>query len=127
MDSRKLVLRETGIVLLGEAICTGLMFGVYALIGRLGSNVIFGGLLGLALATGNFFFMAITASNAADRAANLGEVRSGVVNMRLSFLLRMAVIFGILVFCVKFGGLDPIASVLPLAFVRIVITLAEFF
>ena len=43
MDSRKIVFHETGIVAAGMAICVGLMFGIYALLGRFDSRVLLGG------------------------------------------------------------------------------------
>ena len=57
MDSRKVVLRETGIIAIGEAICVALMFAVFALIGLFEQSVFLGGLVGGLLAVGNFFCM----------------------------------------------------------------------
>ncbi len=126
MDSRKLVFRETGIVLLGEVICLGLMLAVFALLGYYDRSVLLGGLLGTLLAVGNFFIMAMNASVAADRAV-AQDVKSGASLMRLSYIGRLAVIFVILLAAAKSGYCNPIASVLPLVFVRWILTIAEFF
>ena len=68
MDSRKLVLKETLYIFLGELVLTALMLGVFALIGRFDGKVILGGAAGAVLATLNFFFMAVGAMSAAREA-----------------------------------------------------------
>ena len=68
MDSRKIVYRETGIVAIGEVICLGLMWAVFALMGRFERTVLLGGIIGTVLTVANFFFMAVGASLAADKA-----------------------------------------------------------
>ena len=126
MDSRKFVLQETAIVALGQAICIGLMFGVFALLGKFNQSVWIGGLVGGVLATGNFFFMAISASVASEKAVKQ-DVKGGQLTMRLSYLLRLAVMFILLFAVVKSGVGHVVASVLPLVFTRPVLFIAEFF
>ena len=46
MDDRRLVLKETVTMALGQALCVALMLGVFALLGRLDDTVLLGGLLG---------------------------------------------------------------------------------
>ena len=55
MDSRKFVFKETAIVLLGEAVGTGAMFGVFAMLHAFNPGVLYGGLLGAFLSVLNFF------------------------------------------------------------------------
>lgn len=126
MDSRKIVLHETGIILLGEVICVALMLAVYALLGRFDVSVLLGGLIGGLLAVANFFLMALNTSLAVDKAANQ-DVKGGQKQIRLSYTFRLIAIFVILFACVKSGLCNALASVLPLVFVRPVITIAEFF
>ncbi len=126
MDSRKIVFHETAIVLAGEAICTALMFGVFALLGAWDLAVLLGGIVGLILAVGNFFFMAITTSLAADKATEQ-DVKGGKALVKSSFGLRLLVLFLLLFACVKSGFFNIIALTLPLLFVRPTITIAEFF
>ena len=38
MDSRKYVFKETGVIAVGQAICVGIMYGVFALILPLAFN-----------------------------------------------------------------------------------------
>lgn len=126
MESRKIALHETCIVAIGVAICVGLMFGIYALIGRFSMAVLLGGLVGGLVSVLNFFFMAIVATLAADRAENQ-DVIGGQKLISSSYPLRMLALAGILFVCAKSGLFDLIALVLPLVFVRPTITVAEFF
>jgi len=66
MDSRKIVYRETGIISIGQVICLGVMYLVFALLGYFDRAVLLGGLVGTVMAILNFFFMAVSASLAAD-------------------------------------------------------------
>lgn len=126
MDSRKIVLNETRIILIGEIICVAIMLAVYALLGYFDRTVLLGGIVGGILAVLNFFFMAMNASLAMDKAAQQ-DVKSGKKQIKLSYTMRMAAIFVVLFAFVKSGLCDALASVLPLVFVRPVITVAEFF
>jgi len=126
MESRKIVYQETLMVLIGVLICTALMLGIFALLGRFDLSVALGGIAGAVLAVGNFFIMAITASLAADKASSQ-DVAGGKKMMQSSYLLRLLVLFAILFACAKSGYMDPFALVLPLVFVRPVITIGEFF
>ena len=125
-ESRKIVLKETGIIAIGEAVCVALMCAVYALLGKFSISVLLGGLVGLVLATGNFFFLAVVATLAADRAENQ-DVAGGQKLMKSSYPIRLLVLAGLLILCAKSGVFDVIALVLPLLFVRPVLTIAEFF
>lgn len=126
MDSRKFVLKETAIVALGQALCVGLMIGIFALLDRLDRTVWLGGLAGGLLATANFLFMAISASVASEKAV-AQDVKGGQLTMRLSYILRLAVLFIILFALVKSGVCNVLTAVLPLAFTRPVLFVAEFF
>lgn len=124
MESKKAVFTETGIVALGEVLCTGLMLGIYALLGRLDASVLLGSLMGTILAMGNFFFMAVMAEMAADRAEKQ-DVRGGQLLIRNSYLLRMTVLFGLLFLCAGSGWFDSLALVLPLTFVSPILVTTE--
>ena len=126
MESRKIVYRETGIVAIGQVICLVAMYAVFALLGYFDSSVLLGGLIGTVLAVGNFFFMAVSASLAADKAVKQ-DVKGGSALMKSSYMLRLLVVFLILFACVKSGLCNAFASVIPLVFVRPIITVAEFF
>ena len=126
MDSHKFVLVETGIIAVGEVLCIAAMMAIYLLIGYYDASVLLGGIIGGVLAVGNFLFMAIGASLAADKAL-AQNVKGGKAVIRNSMLLRYLVIFVILAACAKSGLCDAIALVIPLIFVRPIMMISEFF
>ena len=126
MDSRKLVLKETAVVAIGQMICVGAMLGIYALLGEFARPIWLGGIAGGVMAVLNFFFMAISAMKAADKATE-DNVKGGQLTMRLSYFVRLAVLFVVLFALVKSGLCDVLATVLPLLFVRPVLFVADFF
>ena len=125
MESRKIVLKETALVAAGVAIGTACMVGVYALIGRYDLSVLLGGLVGAVLAIGNFFFMAVIATLAADRAEKQ-DVQAGQKLISTSYPLRLLVLGVILFACGKSGLFNILSLVIPLLFIRPSITIAEF-
>lgn len=125
-DSRKLVLKETALIAAGEILCVALMCLVYVLIGKFQISVLLGGLVGLAVATGNFFALAVAATLAADK-AEAGDPATGKKLMRGSYPIRLLVMAGVLILCAKSGFFDVFALVVPLLFVRPILTFAEFF
>ena len=126
MDEKNIVWQETGIVAAGVLLCTAAMVGVFALLGMFDRSVILGGLVGAVLSIGNFFFMAIGISLAADKAV-AQEVNAGKLLARNSYLVRLTVLAVILFACAKSGFFNLFALVLPLVFVRPTLTIAEFF
>jgi hypothetical protein len=125
-ESRKVVFKETAVVAIGEVICVAAMCGIYALLGKFTLSVLLGGLVGLLIATGNFFALAVVATLAADK-AQAQDPEGGKKLMKGSYPIRLLVMAGLLILCAKSGVFDVLALVLPLLFVRPVITLAEFF
>ncbi len=126
MESRKIVFRETGIIAVGQVVCLAVMYAVFALLGRFDNAVLLGGIVGTVLSVGNFFFMAVGTSLAADKAVRQ-DVKGGTALVKSSYMVRLLVIFVILFACVKSGLCNAFAGVLPLFFVRPIITVAEFF
>ena len=126
MDSRKLVIKESAIVLLGVALCSAVMVGIFALLGKFDSTVALGAVVGTVLAALNFFFMAVVAMMAADKAEQQ-NVKGGQAMVQGSYMVRLVVLFLILFAFAKSGLCNVITLVVPLAFVRPTITIAEFF
>ena len=126
MDARKLVIKESAVVAIGQAICVGAMLGIYALLGNFEKPVLLGGIAGALAAILNFFFMAISAMKAADKATQQ-NVKGGQLTMRLSYIVRLAVLFIVLFALIKSGLCDVLATVLPLLFVRPILFVADFF
>ena len=125
MDSRKIVFKEIAVIALGELICCGIMVGIFAALGYFRMNVLWGALGGGLVMTANYFFMAVTVSLASDRAAQ-GDVQQAQKMIQLSSVVRLFAM-GILLFAGIKLGANVIALVLPLAFARPILMLAEFF
>ncbi len=126
MDSRKLVFQETAIVVIGQVICVAAMLGIFALLGKWDTSVLLGGIFGGLLAALNFFFMAIGAMIAADKAESQ-NVKGGQATIQGSYLLRLVLLFVVMFALVKSGLCNAIALVLPLVFTRPILTIGEFF
>ena len=126
MDSRKLVLTQTGVVVLGQVIGISAMIAIFAILGYFDYSVLLGALVGGLVATGNFFFMAIGLSLAADK-AQAQDAKGGKSMVKTSYLVRTLVMFVILFACAKSGYFNVIALAVPLLFVRPALTVAEFF
>ena len=126
MDSRKLVLKQTATIAIGQAICVAAMIGIFALLGQFDMEVLWGALVGGVVAVLNFLFMGVGAMLAADKAQQQ-DVKGGQATIKASMTMRFA--FMALVF-VAFGvsGIcNPLAMVLPLVFTRPILILTEFF
>ena len=126
MDSRKVVFQQTGIVLVGQVVCIGVMFAVFALVGYFDNRVLLGGIVGGVMALLNFFFMALFTAIAADRAEQ-DDVTGGKKLVQLSYPVRMLVLAVVLFACAKSGFFNLLALVLPFIFVQPTIMIAGFF
>lgn len=126
MDVRRVVLRQTGIVALGEAIGVAAMVGIFALLGRLDGSVLLGGIVGGLVAVANFLAMAIGVNIAADKAEKQ-DVKGGQATIKSSYALRLVGMAVILFAFARSGICNVIALVVPLIFVRLTLTVWEFF
>lgn len=125
MDSRKIVVRETLIVASGVVVCSAAMVAVFAALGYFQMNVLWSAVAGSLVISANYFLMAVVVSLAADRAAK-GEVQQAQKMVQTSSALRLLGMGLVLFICIRLGA-NVIALVLPLAFQRPVLMLAEFF
>ena len=112
--------------MLGVVACTAVMFVIYFLLNFFSKKVLLSGIVGSILAIANFFFMAVGTALAADKAEQQ-NVKGGQGIIQMSMLVRYVLLFVILFACGKSGYFDLISLVLPLVFVRPVLTFAEFF
>ena len=123
---KRRMIRELTRFALGQLICLGLMFGVYALLDKLTNKVLLGGCIGFALAVLNYCLMALGVWSAAEKAEKgdaAGGKRTITVSMRGRYLLM---ILG-LVAGAKSGWCDVIAMLIPLVLSRPLIFIGEFF
>ncbi len=125
-ESRKIVLRETAIIAVGETLCCAIMVGVFALLGAFDLKVLWGALIGGVLTVANFFIMAVGTALAGDKAQEQ-NVSAGKNIIKSSMALRYILLFALLFAFGKSGLCNVLALVLPLAFVRPVLMLGEFF
>lgn len=126
MDSRKYVLKETGKIFVGTTIGTVVMFCIFALLSKFDQKVLLGGIFGTFIAALNFFFMAMAADLAADKAEKQ-DVAGGKAMIQRSMLFRTVAMFVIFFALAKSGICNVISLVVPLVFVRPTITIGEFF
>jgi len=126
MDTRTFIIRKTVVLLLCQVVCIAGICGVFALLGRYDLKVLLGSVVGAVLAVANFFLMAVAANHAADQAEGQ-DVKGGKSTIRLSYSLRLVLLFVILFAFAKSGLCNVIAMILPLALVRPIIMVTEFF
>ena len=115
------VLREFLPVLITELVLSGLMLLVYALIGRWSVKVLLGGLLGTAAELLNFTVMTFSLL----RAEQAETPQKGQLAAKGNYLLRMAVLLAVLIGALITGYFDPLATLLPLCFMRIALFAAN--
>ena len=126
MESRNFVWRQTAIILIGQIVCSDAMVGIFALLGYYDLSVLLGGIVGSLLATGNFLVMAMVATVASDKAQQQ-DAEGGKKLLKISYPLRLILLALIMVAFAKSGLCNIIALVLPLLFVRPILTIGEFF
>jgi len=126
MNSKSILFQETRTIAVGMVICTAVMIGIFALLGKYDTSVLLGAAAGALLSTGNFFLMALGTTLAADKAENQ-DVKGGQALIQMSYLGRMIGLFLLLALCAKSGKCNVLALVIPLVFVRPILTIAEMF
>lgn len=125
MDSRKIVMNETAAIAVGEVICSGIMVGVFAALGHFDLTVLWSALAGCGIVIANYFFLAVVVSLAADKAES-GEVEQAKKMVQTSSTVRLLCLGITLFLCIRLGA-NVIALALPLAFMRPILMVAEFF
>lgn len=125
MDSRKIVIKETGIVAAGELLLSAAMVGVFAALGYFEMRVLWGALAGTLVIVANYFFMAITVSVASERAAG-GDAKAAQNMIQLSSAVRLLLVGGAVFLAIKLGC-NVLATLLPLAFIRPILMVTGFF
>jgi len=118
------VWKETVILALGQAVCVSAMVGVFALLDKYDISVLLGGIAGGILAIAHYVSMVICA-NIATKKALQQDVKGGQAIMQMSYMLRMVGLFGALVLCALTKQFHPLALVLPIVFVRPIISVAD--
>lgn len=115
------ILRQLLPVAAAELVLTGLMLGVYAALGYWSDKVLLGALLGTAAELVNFTVM----TPSLLRAESADTPAKGQLAARGNYILRMVVLLVVLVLALKSGCFDPLATLLPLCFMRIAIFVSQ--
>ncbi len=126
MEGRKQVLKETGLLLAGNALCTGIMIGIFVLLKKHDTTVLLGGIIGCLLSTLNYFFLAVAATVATERAQKQ-DVEGAKKLLKLSQMLRYISLMVLLIVFAKSGFCNVVALAVPLLFQQPILLLYEFF
>lgn len=128
MNSKDSVIKQLITTVVGECICTLLMLGIYAAVGRFSLSVLWGAIFGCAISCANFFALSITVSRAALKVQE-GEEAAAKAKLLIqaSSIVRLIVMAALYIVILKAKICDPLASILPLLFIRVGITVTEFF
>lgn len=144
MKNKNLIpFRETAIIALGEAIVSGIIIAVFALLGKFDHTVALGALLGSLVIVLNFLFLSISTNKAVDKIMALrpdGEMddeqaakfaQENAVRLqatvKLSFIIRTLSMLAALVVAFLTGVFNLIATVIPLLMLRPIIYVTEIF
>ena len=126
MSKPKYILFQVLPVLIGQLLLSALMVGVFAALGYSDTGVVYGAAAGALIATLNHLVLVFGVVAASDKAEKQ-DVKGGQALVQISYIGRLIVLFLILVLCAKSGVFNLLALVLPLAFTRPILTVAEFF
>lgn len=110
-------------LVLTELLLSCLMLGIYLLLKMLDRTVCLGALLGTLVAFVNHAVMILSLLKA-EKAESPAK---GQLLVRGNYLMRMLILIAVLVVALKSGFFDPVATLLPLCFMRIAIYLSELF
>lgn len=126
MDNRKYVLSQIFTVLIGQLILSGLLIGIFAVLGYFDLSVLLGAAAGALIATVNHLVLVLGVM-AASAKAEKQDVKGGQMLVQLSYMGRLIGLFLVLVLCARSGLFNLIALVIPLVFTRPILTVAEYF
>ena len=114
-------LRELLPIFLAEIVLTGVMLGVYALLRHCTQPVLLGAALGAGVSLLNFFFLIVGVL----RASKKENQTAAQLAVRVFYILRTVAVLIALVIALKSARFDPVATLLPLCFMRIALFAAE--
>ena len=113
------VKQTTALTAVGTAVCAVIMTVVYLLIGKWNTRVLFGTLLGSAVAVLNFFLMAVSVQQSVE----CGDADSAKIKMRSSRMTRTLIMTAAAVAAYFLSGvIDIIPLLICYIFPRVTIT-----
>ena len=114
-------LRELLPIFLAVIVLTGVMLGIYALCGSCKKPILLGAALGAGVSLLNFLFLIIGVL----RASKKENQTAAQLAVRVFYVLRTVAVLIALVIALKSARFDPVATLLPLCFMRIALFAAE--
>lgn len=116
------VKKETGYIAACVLILSALMEAVFLVVHHWDLTVLYGNLLGAAVAIANFFLMGLTVQKAMDK-----DKKDAASGMKASQGLRMVFLFAAAALGVSLSCFNTIAVLLPLFFPRLAIAVRPLF
>lgn len=120
---KKALFRSQIPLVLTELALVGIMIGVYALLKKFALDVVLGAAIGTAVSLLNHGAMILSLL----KAEKAEDPAKGQLQVRGTYILRMILLLAVLVFALKSGYFNVLATLLPLAFMRIAIFVSELF
>ena len=102
-----------------ELVCSGLMAGVFALLGKYTPQVAVGAIIGSVLAVANFAVLSIGVEKSVEAFDREGNPAGAKLAVQLSSSVRLLVIAVIVFVLLKAGVGEPVPMILPLLFTRV--------
>ena len=142
MNDNRLPRFEFLAIIVGEILVSALVCGVYLIIGKFGTPVLFGALLGSAVTVANFLVLVITTNRAIDRimeergekemsdeeAAEFAAEHQSKLQAaaKLSYIIRTLSLIGALVLAFIINDVfSVIATLVPLIMLRPILTVSQ--
>lgn len=124
--------REVIIQVIKVAVCelvgTGIMIAAFLLLGKFSSKVLIGGMIGWLCSVAYFFMLSVSIANMVDKAANAEQdAKLAGKLVGAGSTMRLLAIAAIMIILIKSGICDPLATIIPLLFIRPSIMLLNFF
>ena len=102
-----------------ELVCSGLMVGVFALLGKYTPQVAVGAIVGSVLAVANFAVLSIGVEKSVETFDREGNPAGAKLAVQLSSSVRLLVMAAVIFVLLKAGVGEPVSMILPLLFTRI--------
>lgn len=102
-----------------ELVCSGLMVGVFALLGRYTPQVAVGAIVGSVLAVANFAVLSIGVEKSVETFDRESNPAGAKLAVQMSSSVRLLVIAVVVFALLKAGVGEPVSMILPLLFTRV--------
>lgn len=102
-----------------EQVCSSLMVGVFALLGKYTPQVAVGAIVGSVLAVANFAVLSIGVEKSVEAFDREGNPAGAKLAVQLSSSVRLLVIAAVVFVLLRVNVGEPVAMILPLLFTRI--------